>query len=242
MNEIEQLHSHYLKSFGEAATAFMVLPLAMAVIYRKNLTKPLKLVFLYLLILFFYNFSESLFVWLVNTYTNFILPYLKKFNISDTNFIAIIGRLIDYIFVGWIFSYALKAPISQWLKKVSWGLIPLAILVYFFVDGFRTYGTVNAIINRVYLVAVPALYFWHLFRSVPNLSLWRNSFFLFGLGIFIPSLIGLMMSFIGDKLNQTDYVAFVKLSIFRNVLTILAQFVFAFAFYQAKYVKFLLRE
>ena len=237
-----EYYNEILTRFSNNGVWVLLVPIFVAILYRQQINRPLKLMVMYLLAMICSNLLTLFVIWFVGYYREFSIPYLKKFQITDTNFLGINSILIDYIFVGWIFSYALKAPISQWLKKVSWGLIPVAILVYFFVDGFRTYGTVNAIINRVYLVAVPALYFWHLFRSVPNLSLWRNSFFLFGLGLFVPSLIGLMMSFIGDKLNQTDYVAFVKVSIFRNVLTILAQFVFAFAFYQAKYVKFLLRE
>jgi hypothetical protein len=199
----------------------------------------MKLLVLYLAILFLAEFIDIGFVWVVNNYTNDVLPYLQKFKISDTNFLAIIHRLPDYVFVGWIFSYAIKDPLGNYLKKISWGLIPIAILIYFFVDGYTTYGTVNAILNRTYLVVVPVIYFWYLFNSPPHLSLWKNSFFLFGLGLFVPNLVGLVMSFVGEKLNQTDYVSFVKISLFRNVLTIMAQFLFALAFYYAHFTKFL---
>jgi len=227
---------------GQITIALRFIPALVLGWYWRSFNQPIRLMGYFLIAIIISNlFNEVLYWSFLEYYNSFWKSILMSLNIGDTHFLNIIGRLIDYIFVGWIFSFTLKEPLSWRLKHISWGLIPVAILVYFFVDGFRTYGTVNAILNRVYLVAVPMLYFWYLFNSPPNLSLWRNSFFLFGLGLSVSNLFGIIMSFVGDKLNETDYVAFVKVSIFRNCLTILAQFVFAYAFYQAKYAKYLLK-
>lgn len=242
MSEQHIFYSDLLIIIGKVVTGSSFLPIVIAIWKKNSFIKPIKLIAIYLLALIGSNLIEQAFIWSSGEhYYIFWKPILDTLQITNTNFLNIIGRLIDYIFVGWIFSFGFKPPLDKQIKQISWGLIPLAILVYFFVDGFRTYGTVNAILNRTYLVAVPVLYFWNLFNSSPHLSLWRNPFFLFGLGLFLPNLVGLMMSFIGDKLNETDYVAFVKISIFRNCLTILAQFLFAYAFYQARYAKYLVK-
>lgn len=239
MNESIKYYNEILVNFSNIAIWVLLIPIFVAIVYREQINQPLKVMVAYLLAIICSNLLTLFFIWFVSNYQDISLPYLKKFQITDTNFLGINSILIDYIFVGWIFSFALSEPWASRVKWGSWGLIPLAILVYFFVDGFRAYGTVNAILNRGYLVVVPALYFWYLFNSTPNLSLWQNPFFLFGLGLFVPNLFGFIMSFVGDKLNETDYVAFVKVSIFRNCLTILAQFFFAYAFYQARYAKYL---
>jgi hypothetical protein len=239
MTESEKYYQHLLVNISNVIVWLLFIPLIVAFIHRKQLTKSLKLIVCYLSLLIVCNLLTLLFIWVVNNYTNACLPYLEKFGIGDTNFLAINSRVVDCLFVGWIFSYAIKDPLGNYLKKISWGLIPIAILIYFFVDGYTTFGTVNAILNRTYLVVVPVIYFWYLFNSPPHLSLWKNSFFLFGLGLFVPNLVGLFMSFVGEKLNQTDYVSFVKISLFRNGLTIMAQFLFALAFYYAHFTKFL---
>jgi len=239
MEEQRIFYSDLLIYFGKIITLSSFIPLLLAMWKRKVLIKPIKLMALYLLALIGSNLLEQGFIWSTGKYYyTFWKPILDALQITDTNFLNVIGRLIDYIFVGWVFSFALSEPWASRVKWGSWVLIPLAILIYFFVDGFRAYGTVNAILNRGYLVVVPALYFWHLFNSPPNLTLWQNPFFLFGLGLFVPNLFGFIMSFVGDKLNETDYLTFVKVSIFRNCLTILAQFFFAYAFYQARYAKY----
>jgi hypothetical protein len=237
----EQEYNDLLLLAGKITTAIRLIPIVIFIVmWQRKINKPIKRMGLYLIAMICSNWFGDALYWSFNKYYNvFWKPILTSLEIGDTNFLNIIGRLIDYIFVGWIFSFAIKDPLGNNLKKISWSLIPIAILIYFFVDGFRTYGTVNAILNRTYLVVVPVIYFWYLFNSPPHLSLWRNSFFLFGLGLFVPNLVGLVMSFVGEKLNQTDYVSFVKLSLFRNGLTIMAQFLFALAFYYAHFTKFL---
>jgi hypothetical protein len=239
MSEQLEFYNNLLKYFGKITNYFSFLPIIIMFWKRIYLTKPTKLFLIYLIALILSNMLEQMFIWLANNYTAQLLPYLKQYSISDTNFLNIFNRLPDYIFVGWIFSFAIKDPLGNYLKKISWGLVPLVIFIYFFVDGFTTYGTFNSALSRIYLVVVPVIYFWYLFNSPPHLSLWKNSFFLFGLGLFVPNLVGLFMSFVGDKLYQTDYVSFVKLSLFRNGLTIMAQFLFALAFYYAHFTKFL---
>jgi hypothetical protein len=225
---------------GKIGTALLLIPFPAAFRARKYLNKPLKLLCFYLISLVAVNIFEQLFIWSATEhYDVFWKPILAVLKIGDTNFLNILSRLTDFVFVGWIFSFAVNISLAEKLKTISSVLFFVIILVYFFVDGYQSYGTINAILNRSYLVAIPVVYFWYIFNSLPVISLWKNPYFLFGLGLFIPNLFGLFLSFAGDKLNETDYVAFVKVSIFRNLLAVLAQFLFALAFMRARYAKYL---
>lgn len=242
MTPEEKEFNDLLLLVGQLMIFVRLLPIIISIIKWQYLNRSMKILGYYLIVVMVSNLLEKTLYWSFNEhYQIYWKSILDSLQITDTNFLNIVGRVIDYVFVGWIFSFVIINPLGDKVKKYSWWVIPIAISIYFWIDGFRNYGTVNAILNRIYLVIIPAFYFWYLFNSPPSLSLWKNSFFIFGLGLFIPNIFGLMMSFTGDKLYETDFVAFVKISIFRNCLTILAQFLFAYAFYQAKYAKYLVK-
>jgi hypothetical protein len=55
----------------------------------------------------------------------------------------------------------------------------------------------------------------------------------------VAHLLGLLFYFMGEKVYQTDFILFVKISLVRNIITIIRSCVFAYGFWMAKYVRFL---
>ena len=65
---------------------------------------------------------------------------------------------------------------------------------------------------------------------------------LFGIGLLLSNLSSFFKSFSGDKLNETDFPLFVKLSLVRNIFAVIGQVFFAIAFYRAGYAKFVVNK
>jgi hypothetical protein len=220
----------------------MVFPVIIGLWKFKKLSKPLQLVLFYFIALLFFELIELLFVWVANNHFYLIASFIKKYQISDTSFLGITHILPDFVFVGWAYSFVLNKNISRSVKLISWLMGAVVLFVYFYIDGFNKFGTINPIIDRLYLMIIPLLYFWQLSKEPTNISYWKNPFFLIAIGLFLPNLFSFYMSFFGDKLNETDFPLFVKLSVVRNVFTIIGQIFFALAFYRAGYAKYLINK
>lgn len=240
MNELENYYNEIYIRVGYVILIFILLPILIGILRWRYLNTSLRIFFWYLLSVFSYNILEHGFVWSVNEHTKAWEPFLVMFDIEDTNFLNVISRLLDYVFLGWFYSVISEGSFGVWVKRVTILIFVLAAFVYFFVDGFRSYGNVNALLNRVYLVTLTVLYLWSLFRSNTMLNLWRNSYFLISIGLLFPNLFGLFLSFVGDKINQTDFVLFVKISLLRNAFTAIGLLLFCLAFKNARYTKFIL--
>jgi len=239
MSEKEEFFNMLLLNTGRILLAINLLLLAIGVLKWTTLNTALKTFWSYLLAVVLYNFIEQGFIWSVTHYTNFWRPFLKEFQIGDTNFLNILSREIDYIILGIYYSKVLHGVYSKLILAISIALFGTALCVYFWVDGFRTFGNVNATINRLFLVIIPTFHLWFLNKSAPVLNLSKNSYFLISVGLLIPNLFGLFLSFVGDKINQTDFILFVQLSLVRNALSAIGLLLFAYAFYQSKYIKYL---
>lgn len=242
MNSEEKIYNNLFIFSSKIGIIFTIIPILLVLFRRKKLNQSLWIFLFYLLATIGVNLLEQGFIWIANNYTSLILPYLKKFQISDVNFLNIFFRLADYIGLGLFFGSILEKNVGSWVKKISYACAAFAIVVYFFIDGYNQYGVVNPLMDRIYVIVLPLLYIKQVHQSEPTINLWKNSYFLISLGVLIPELFSMIMSFTGDKLYETDFILFIKLSLVRNLLTVLAQFAFAYAFYQARYLKFLDRN
>ena len=239
MNDLENYYNQIYIRIGYAILLLILLPVLFGLFRWRYLNASLLIFFWYLIAVLGYNSLEQGFVWSVTNYTKAWQPFLDRFDIADTNFLNIISRLLDYILLGFFYTAILNSSVGTWVIRVSLLIFVSAIFIYFFIDGFRSYGNVNALVNRIYLVTLPVLYLWSLFRSQSMLNLWRNAYFLISIGLLVPNLFGLFLSFVGDKINQTDFILFVQISLIRNAFSAIGLVLFCFAFQNGKYAKYI---
>lgn len=242
MEETQNFYNNILSIAGSITIYSTILPILFGFWKWKSLNKPIKLVLYYFLLLLFMEALERFFYWYASNYYEQIKVVLDKFQISDTSFLGITHALPDFIFVGWIFSFVLYKQLGDNIQKISWFLFIFSIVIYFYIDGYNNIGVVNPTIDRLYLIIIPVIYLYYLSKSPPILSLWKNPFFLFALGLLLPNLLSFFLSFFGDKLEKTDFPAFVKFSIVRNIFTVFAQVFFIMVFYHARFAKFLINK
>jgi hypothetical protein len=224
---------------GKIFFLFTLIVILCGLIRFKALNYSLKIFLTYLFLTFIYNGIEQLFLWSVNAHTEKWLPILNKFKITDTNFLALYGRLIDIAILAPFYIFIL-----EFKRKKMWILGAICLFIFciviaIYVDGWRNYGTINSLINRSLLILLPLTYLWKLIKKTQQLSFWKNPYFLISLGILIPNLFSIIMSFIGNKLASTDYVLFIKVSLFRLFVSFFGQLLFIRAFLYAKLAKFL---
>lgn len=236
---MEEKYEQLYNIVGDITFVFFAITILFGVFKWKSLGINITRFFYYTFAVFVYNGIEQIFIWSVKIYTSWWIPWLNKFSITDTNFMALYGRLIDIAFLLPFYFLILELnPRKNW-RIAYWALLLICILIAIYIDGWRNYGTVNSIINRGLLIILPMAYFWKLYRQLPSLSLWKNPYFLISLGLLIPNLLSIVMSFIGDKLSATDYVLFIKVSLFRNFVSLIGQLLFIRAFLFARFEKFL---
>ncbi|AXE19109.1 hypothetical protein DR864_15800 [Runella rosea] len=236
----EKFYTHLIVVLGQITTAAMVIPLVVAVARWRLLTSPLRIFFWSRLALVVSASFELLFIEVVTRYQDFWVPYLNKWQISDTNFLQITSQLPTFLLIGWFYSsllstYEKKAYNIVWL--ISIGLALTAVINYLFIEGFRVHGTLNPLMLSLFLISIPMIYLFFLAKTPFGIPLSKTPYFWISVGILLVNLLSLFFSTTGNKLYLTDYVLYAKFLIARNAISVLAQFIFAYAFYQAKYAR-----
>jgi hypothetical protein len=240
MNEIEKTYNFWLIFSGKIVTISILIPLCIGLLKRKLLNYELKTFFLYIFLVLLINIIHQLFIYLVNSYTSFFLPYLNKWNVHDTNFLGILAYLNNFGILGWYFSHVMiNYKIANVIKWISLVLFSIAIINYLFIEGFRVFGIFNPTASALFCFIIPLFHFWYLYQEESKVPLNRNPYFWIALGLLIPNIIGLFLHFAGEKIQETDFVLFCKISICRSIVAIAGQILFAIGFYYARYTKYM---
>lgn len=239
MSEQETFYNNLYDHIGVVLLCLRIALVCLGIWQWKRLNVPLRVFWYYLLAVLGANLLDRAFIWSVNTHTDAWRPYLTRYAITNTNFLAITHRLVDYVFLSWFYSLILPLRWSGGVRRVGWALVAVALFVYIWVDGFQSYGTINSVFSQAFAVALPLLHLWFLYQLLPELNLWKNAYFLISLGLLIENLLGVFVSFVAGKLNYTDGTSFLLLMMSRHLLTVTGLALYAYAFYQARYVRFL---
>lgn len=239
MNPQEEYYNNILTQFGQFTTATTFLPLVVAVFRFKYFNKPLWVFFGYVLATVISYSIEQAFIWSVNEHTEFWLPYLKRFDIGDTHFLQIISTLKNFLFLGWAYSILFKEKLSKSVQYLSLALAVFAIIDYVWITGYKAPGVLMPTLVGFFLVLLPMLYLWFLYHQNQTISIYKIPYFWFSIALIVAHLLGLLFYFMGEKVYKTDFVLFVKISLVRNIITILRHCVFAYGFWLARYVRFL---
>ena len=241
MNELEKYYNEIFNISGKIATAFSILPLLVAYICRKNLNKTMKAFLWYLLIRFSLNVLTELFIWSANKhYKVFWKPILQPLKIENTFFFNGFFTLNVYISLG-LFYYLLfkKEKIGQIIKYSAIFLFFFQIINYLFIDGFRDFGLVGPTVASSFMIFLPCYYLWYISNQPTELPISKNSYFWISIAVSIPHLITLLFMVIANKIYTENFILYCKIHIGRNFIEILSQFIFAYAFTKAKYLKYL---
>lgn len=240
MTDEERKYNLLLTHFGEVTTLIMFVPVIVALLYRRHLNVPAWTYFGYLLALIFVNLFEQLVIWAVGNYTDFWLPYLKKWSIENTNFIGIFGYLASFLILGRFYSQIIPdRTIGKWIYILSIVLSLFAVIDYIWITGHDLPGVAATSLNGVFTTVLPMIQIWHLTRQNYQFSIYRVPYFWFSIGQILAHLFSLIFFFFSDKMYATDFMLFVEFSIARNVLRIVAQLLYAYGFSKAKTLKYL---
>lgn len=240
MTPEENQYNNFLTEFGQVTIATMLLPVVVALLRYQQLNKVAWVFFWYLVSTIGVNLIEQAFIWAVNSYTSFWLPYLTRWKIGDTHFLGILAYLTDFLFLGWFYNLIIK-PISvaKWTFRLSMMLALVALIDYIWITGYAAPGVLTPTLNGLFTIILPMIQLWFLIQQDHKVALYKIPYFWFSTGLILSHLFSLLFFFIGDKIYQTDFLLFVKLSIAGNCLRILAHLLYAYGFGQARTLRYL---
>lgn len=239
MTPLEKQYNDILTQSGQFTTAATYFTLVVAVFRVRYFNKTMWVFFAYIVATIFVYTLEAVFIWSVKNYTSFWLPYLKRFDITDTNFLEILSTLKSIILIAWFYKILLT---EKWGKSIGYVGIMMtlfAIIDYILITGYKASGNLMPTLVGFFLIITPMLYLWQLYRRDSRISIYKIPYFWFSIALVIANLLGLFFYFVSEKMYETDFILYVKLSIARNVVTILRYLVFAYGFWLAKYVRFI---
>lgn len=240
MSTIEQAWNDFFIQFGRITIATMIIPVIVALFYKKQWNRPLRVAFIYCLLTFGINLFEQVIIWLINNYTAFFLPYLKRWSIGNTFFLIILYYLKNYLVLGWF--YSLIFPIVPFNRYIIWAgrtLALVAIINHCFIEGFRDLGVFNPIINSVFMTVLPLLYLWVSQKHSSRIPLKKNPYFWISLGLLVPKVVVFFQDLAGDYIYGSDFILYVKVQTAVNSLEILGQVLIAIGFVHSRYARFI---
>jgi hypothetical protein len=242
MTPLEKQYNDILTQFGQFTTAATYITLVVAVFRIRYFNKTMWVFFVYIVATIFIYTLEATFIWAVKNYTAFWLPYLKKFDITDTNFLEILSTLKSIILIAWFYKVLLTEKWEKYVVYVGTIMTIFAIVDYIWITGYKSSGMLITTFVGLFLIIIPMIYLWQLYKRDNRISIYKIPYFWFSIALIIANLLGLFFYFVSDKMYKTDFILYVKLSVARNVITILRYFVFAYGFWLAKYIRFLPKE
>lgn len=239
LTEYEKYFNQVLINFDGISLLFWLVPLPFILYYWNKLNRPLKLFGVYVFVLFFLHLAEQIHIWIVLKND----PYwelMKKLHIKDTNFLNITYRLACFSLVGTFYNTILPETIRQKITGIRFIFILclLSVLIYIFIDGYSHFGTINSLMSRWFQIILSLLCIRKISKSGLNQTIWKNSFFLISLGILIPNVVSLFISFLGSGLQQSNFVLYVKVIIFRNIVGFFGDILTVFAFVNYQSVRY----
>jgi hypothetical protein len=241
MNNQENYYNLIYLNSSKILFFFQLIPIIIGILKYHYFNTALRKFFYFYCISLLINFFEFLFVWVVDNYTVFWLPYLKYWGIDSTHFISIFSYLNVFTFIGWFYIIVFKPlKLSSVIKIVSIVLPICCIINYCFIEGHNVYGVFNPLVESIFILSVSLTFMWVLFNKVDTkIPIPKNPYFWVNLRFIIPNIIALFFYFAGDKMYKTDYVLFVEVSIVRMIFFVIGHIFAAIAFYYARYTKYM---
>ncbi len=239
MSKEEIYFNSLLQYIGFIKIGVLLIPIFIGLLRKRFLDKIIKHFLFYRICVLIINSLFSLFIWGANNYTDFFLPFLERFNISNTFFLDILMYLTEIYFLGIFFSSIHNFNL---IKQLTYLYIPIAIGIYFFIDGYQEHGRVNSLILKFFVIGLSLWYLKKAFATNLNRSFFRNYYALICLGLFLPNVFQLLFSLFANNLDKTNFVLYAKLKIAANFIDFIGYFLYGWVFLKARNLKFLERN
>lgn len=238
MNAEENYYNELLTIFGQITTATMFIPVAVVLVKYRQFNRAVWAFWWFALAILCCSLLEVVFIWSVNAYIDFWLPYLKYWEIGNTHFLQIVSYLNSFALFGWCYSLLFGGRVRQYLQWSSLILSGMALIDYLWITGYKNPSVISPIVAGLYGTFLPMLYLWFLSRSDQRVSFFQVPYVWFSYSFVLLNLTTLLFYFVSAKLYQTDFSLFVKASLGRNVLIISQSFLYAYGFWLTFYVKY----
>lgn len=240
MSPEEEFYNKLFIQFGQVTVAVMFLPVIVALVHYRQLNRPARLFFYYLVVAILANLVEQAFIWSVNHQTDFWMPYLTKWGIGDTNFLGILSYLNDFILLGMFFSQAVAAPtFNAWVKRAAALFAIFALIDYIWITGYNATGVLTPTLDGFFASVLPLILLGYLVRRDYPVSIYKIPYFWFCCGLMVAHLLALLFFMAGEKIYDTDFKLYVQLYLTGNALNIIAQLLYAVGFRHARMLRYL---
>ena len=189
MSEQEIYYNTLLQNLGPIMVGILLIPIIIGFINRYALSELLKIFWIYLIVLFIVYLFNLLFIWSVNNYYVFFEPFLTKFSIQNTYFLAILSYTTSIIFTGYFYSVVFN---SLLIKRITVFYIFIAIGIYFFIDGYHDYGSFNATLLNIFIITLSLIFINKAFKTDLNKTFFKNPIVLISFGLLLPNIFQLL--------------------------------------------------
>ena len=219
----------------------MFITLIVALNTKKYWSKPIRIIYYYCVINLLSALLLRLIYWLVGNFKDFFIPILKRFEITDMSFMAILAHLNNFILLGWYFILVFNSNRVSILVRFLYLFFTItSIINYLFIEGFNVHSIYNSIASAVFCFAFSSLHLWYIFNDTDSkVPLLKNPYYWISLGLLVPNIMNTFMYLVGKKLEETDSSMFLLSNIFSDILQILGYIFVAIGFYYARYTKYL---
>lgn len=226
---------------------FLNLTLVIIAVKRRTFYKRLAVNCLYYLAVFSFllSFFELILIKFILVkdfiFFNEVFGFFGQHGIHDLNFISPFSYLVKFIFLSLFFINIFKEfKIRQLFILLMGGLLLFELIQFFVFKTYQRYDSLSSTVKNVFIIFSSGLFLFKISKSsYGSISLMKNTYFLIGIGLFIPALTELFLEFIFTKLYETDLITFYKYYLLRNASQAFGFLILIKAFWHARYLKFL---
>ena len=243
MGEEKVYWDEILKLFASVTVAAMVVPIIVALMFRRYWNRALLVAFWYYLATFLLSSLEQFIFWACPRYREACVQILEYWDINNTFFLSILFFTKDYILLGWFFK--LIVPVKRIGNIIKWCSIIFVIASWInhcFIEGYKGFGIFNSGINAIYMVSLPLLYLWYSQKESLRIPLHKNPYFWISIGLLIPSLLTLFLYFSGNYILESDYKLYSILKSIENGFAIIGLVLVCIGFTRSRFARFISTE
>lgn len=190
-----------------------------------SLLKPL---FYWTLFAFFIALFEVSFIGLVNSFPDFFVPYLNKFEIDDTFFTSPFYFLNEILFLGLFFSRICGIKARKAILLFTISLFILEIFNSLFWEGYKDAQKIGSFCDSVFIIILSVIFFQRHFISKIKNPLSNDALNLIVWGFFSISTFSILILFFSDQLFNDFPTLFYQISIGRMIIEILGLLLIAY--------------
>lgn len=235
MEEMLQQCSQQMLQFGKVVIYLMPIPIVAGLVNWRHLTSALRVFLAYCLLTFVLNLGD---LWYAQNAGLPIFKYWLKITHSNTAFSYILHALKNVILIGWFFQILFSQKQGIWLRL---GIIVLSVSMligYIGEKGWQDLGYSYPLIETLFICIIPLVYLWTFSKKGLWISQSKNAYLIIAAGLAMVGVFTCLFFFIAPRVAIEDYCLFTRFAIAKNCFEILALLLYAFAFFQAPYARY----